>query len=249
MAGPTTINFNFLNDPAAPPSGQSTTLSSNTHTFYSVTPVNPLYYIGAIGYNYTNVTFPNGASQLGDYTNAQTSLTDNGNPVLLALKNQSGGDSGLGLVPDPNNDHELAPPKSIALDLTWLKSQVGITDVQVMLGSLQTGEGFYLFGSNIDHFNGDDKDGSSYQLGKGSGGASSLTSSADVGQSDIAKYNYLIVTAYGSGNGNQPNIVINSVTVTGDPSAIPEPASAIPAATSICIGLSFWFRKWMRRSA
>jgi hypothetical protein len=246
-AGPTTLSFTFLNDPSAPASGNATTLSSNTHTFYSNTPVNPNYYINAIGYDYTGVTHPNGNSQLGDYSNA-TPTTDNG-AVKLALKNQGTGETGLGLVPDPNNDHELAPPKSITLDITWLKSQIGITDFQIQLGSLQTAEGFYVFGSNIDHLNGNDTDGSSFQLGKGSGGASSIISSVDIGQSRIASYNYLIITPYGSGNNNEPNICIQSLTITGDPSAVPEPASIVSAATSVGLSLTFWFRRRIRRSA
>jgi hypothetical protein len=249
MAGPTTINFNFLNDPAAPSSGNAMALSSNVHTFYSVTPVDPNYNITATGYNYTGVTYPNGASQLGDYTNASPTTTDGLNAVILALKNQGPGETGLGLVPDPNGDYELAPPKSITLDITWLKSQVGITDFQIQLSSLQTAEGFYVFGSNIDHLNGDDKDGSSFQLGKGFGGASSVTTTVDIGQSDIAKYNYLLITPYGSGNSNDPNLCITALTITGDPTAVPEPASIVSAAASVGIGLTFWLRKRMRRSA
>ncbi|MFO0891816.1 MAG: hypothetical protein U0790_22095 [Isosphaeraceae bacterium] len=245
-AGPTTISFNFLNDPAAPSPGGVAVLSSNVHTFYSDSPVNPLYHIDAIGSDYTGVIYPVFTGQLGVYSGA-TPTTNNG-AVKLTIKNQGGDENGLGLVPDPNNDYELSPPRSIALDLTWLKSQVAIASVELKIGSSQANEGFHLFGSSSHYLDATTYASSPSELATEPGGPSGSQYTVLISAADIAKYNNLIVVPYGSGNSYSPNILINSLTVTTDGTdcVVPEPASIVSAAAPLFVGLAIWVRRRRR---
>ncbi len=70
----------------------------------------------------------------------------------LFFKNGGGDEIGLGLVNTPNNELQIDshgdPLQFIQLDLTSILSQ-GFTNGQIEVGSVQSGESFFLYGSNV----------------------------------------------------------------------------------------------------
>jgi hypothetical protein len=251
-----TILFDFKNDPSFPASGHVTTLptTQNPHTFASETS-NPGWTISAAAKNYSTVNYSDNISLSPAYNTTpsvtlplthQYHVPDFSSATIktsspfaqLTLKNEGTGETGLGMVPDPNNNFELTAGKTITLDFSSLYTQataenLSITDISFVISSAQVNEGFLLYGSSTQSslagvsIAGNSK---GKLLGAAPGGTSNSGYTIDIPAKDL--FNDFIFTAYGTGNNKNPNVLIQSVTVgtTGivpHNGPVPEPASAL----------------------
>lgn len=66
----------------------------------------------------------------------------------LFSKDGGGDETGLGLNADPTGDHEIFKNSFIQIDINGLLAQKSITALQLAIGSVQSGEGFNIWGSN-----------------------------------------------------------------------------------------------------
>jgi hypothetical protein len=265
MAG--SILFDFKNDPSFPNSGHVTTLptSQNPHVFASETG-NPGWSITASARNYSGVSYSGSGQTLSPAYNTTPSVTlpltnqlhvpdfssatvSTASPqAQLTLKNEGTGETGLGMVPDPNNDYEVSPGKTISLDFSALYAQataanLSITDISFVISSAQVHEGYLLYGSSSSSLAGVPIAGNSTVtlLSAAPGGDSNSTYTVDILAPNLL--NDFIFTAYGTGNNNHPNVLLQSVTVgtttiTHHGLPTPEPGSALIWSLVAIVGVA-----------
>ena len=67
---------------------------------------------------------------------------------LLYSKNGGWNEIGLGMAADPSGDHEIFANSFVQIDLSGLLAQAQIDSLQLMIDSVQCGDGFSIWGSN-----------------------------------------------------------------------------------------------------
>jgi hypothetical protein len=195
--------------------------------------------LAATGANADTWTFNNPAGDLGTYTHDYVSngLTitatgytlSSGVYVHTNLYGKVSGDpseNGLGLTKN-SSDFEITSSDFIQLDMSNI---LALKPFNVTIASVQTGEGFVVYGSNTDGAVVKD---ASHQLGSGSGTASAIET---ISIADLANYKYLDVTA------SSADVLLTSVSVT---SPVPEPSSLAILAIG-AVGLAGY--RWRRRA-
>ncbi|HKM54690.1 MAG TPA: hypothetical protein VJY33_14870, partial [Isosphaeraceae bacterium] len=112
-----------------------------------------------LNYDFSNPSGVLGTSQTYTPTSSPSSNTNNplitaygfstsGTPEALFGKTEGGDESGLG-ISRPGTDNEIQSNDFVQLDLTNLLSQVPPgTTLQLAIGSVQSGEGYDIYGSN-----------------------------------------------------------------------------------------------------
>jgi len=75
-------------------------------------------------------------------------LAPTARPTPLYAKFLGGDENGLGIKNDPSWQHEIFVNSFIQFDLIDLFAHPGIGGIQLQVGSIQPGEGFYIWGSN-----------------------------------------------------------------------------------------------------
>ena len=70
-------------------------------------------------------------------------------PVLLFGKNDAGDEAGVGIAADPSGDHEIfGNPNPGPGDVVRITVPTGVTLTSFTMGSVQTGEGWALYGTH-----------------------------------------------------------------------------------------------------
>ena len=87
-------------------------------------------------------------TNLSDVGSSNTWLAATAKSSDLFAKKSGGDETGLGLHADPTNDNEIFPNSFIQIDLRGLLAQRSITQLNLVIGSVQSGEGFKVWGSN-----------------------------------------------------------------------------------------------------
>jgi hypothetical protein len=152
----------------------------------------------------------------------------------------AGVESGLGIIPDVES--EINPKGYVHFDFGSLKA-LGFQHLTFTFGSEQVNEGTQLYADNT---------GATPALSPPPGSlvySSSLAgpnqSSFTVPDAVFAANRFYNVIAYGTGNGMDPNILVNSV-VLESPSRTPEPSTFAIAGLGI---VGFGAYSWRRRRA
>ena len=144
-----------------------------------------------------------------------------GAPHSLFFKNAGGDETGLGLTNTLNNELQISGPTAsnyIQLDLTSILLQ-GFTNGKIQVGSVQSGESFSLWGSNVQG-----------QLGVQLGGVfSSAFDDKFVAVPDFGSFKYISVTAASKD--------VLPVAFEADISAVPE-ANALFPIIGVLVALS-----------
>ncbi len=161
---------------------------------------------------------------------SNTWLASTAQTTALYAKAGSGDEKGLGIAADPTHDDEIFPNSFIQIDISGLLAQRQITSLQLLIGSVQSGEGFSIWGSNT------------------AGRPGSLLMTGTSALDDIAfnvpsygSYRYVTVSA------TADNILLDSVTAayTTTVSSTPEPGTlglGLIAALGMC-GVKFFKRR------
>lgn len=134
------------------------------------------------------------------------------NPLNLYGKNDGGDETGLGISRAPN--HEIQTYNFVQLDVSTLHS-LNLIDALISIGSVQTGEGWNLYGSNT----------------LGSLGTLLLTSTQDLGSTDItsAVKNYDFIGIQASSH----DVLLSGLTVDYNTQSVPEPASLLLVGSGV----------------
>lgn len=272
-----TLTFNFLQDPVVVnnlildssshlalinnPTPPNPPLPSTGvgHGFFAAgdDPAHPVDFIYATAETYSNLNFINDIHNnpvgLPDLTHSP-SLTHAVGTNLTVKYNNTTGESGLGMRPDPNFNNEINRSSSIAIDFLPLETQLGlanVTGIQFVIGSAQANEGYALYGSNNPFL-----DSSAMLIQNDAGGDGSPNSDilnpTALTIPVIDAYRFFIVTSYGSGNYYKPNILLNDVIVSTTDIihhnvATPEPGSMVVWSLVGCFVLAG--SRYRRRAA
>jgi hypothetical protein len=95
-----------------------------------------------------SMTFSGFITATTDVPTSSTWLAPTATASALFAKTSGGDESGLGLAADPGKDNEIFKNSFIQVDLTQLLAQKNINTLQLVIGSVQSGEGFDIWGSN-----------------------------------------------------------------------------------------------------
>jgi hypothetical protein len=97
-----------------------------------------------------NVTmmFAGFVTNTGDVATSNSWSASTAQASALFAKNGGGDETGLGIAADPTGDNEIFKNSFIQIDINGLLAQKSITALQLMIGSVQSGEGFNIWGSN-----------------------------------------------------------------------------------------------------
>jgi hypothetical protein len=162
------------------------------------------YLLKAYGFNSTLHSGP--TLNLGTATDLYAKYTS-GDP----------GETGLGIASDPTHDHEITTTTTVKVDMSALSAANGDAPVTFTIGSVQSGEGFDIFG-------GSSGPGSFLGSVTGSGGTDVYTftaTSAQVASSGGVFY----VTA------TDNNVLLNTISTA----SVPEPSSIILTMTGLAM--------------
>jgi hypothetical protein len=91
----------------------------------------------------TNTTDVPSSNSVGTTWSAASALA-----TALFSKVGGGDETGLGIAADPTKDHEIFKNSFIQIDISGLLAQKTISALQLVIGSVQSGEGFDIWGSN-----------------------------------------------------------------------------------------------------
>jgi len=83
-----------------------------------------------------------------DVPTSNTWLAASAQSSPLFAKVGGGDETGLGIAADPTGDNEIFKNSFIQIDIAGLLAQKTISSLQLVIGSVQSGEGFYIWGSN-----------------------------------------------------------------------------------------------------
>jgi hypothetical protein len=214
-----------------------TPAQANTYVFGWVTTGNANTDLG-LSYSQTS----NGITLTAHGLTAPTTLTApaTAGPDLYA-KNGGTGETGLGMTNDPGKDNEISAQRNdgIQIDFSNALAQAPNATVTMAIESVQSGEGWALYGSNTPlTVAGNSKSGGA--LGEplaGGLGGSYTNATTTITLPDWGQYTYYTLMATDPG-GNTPlaNIVLGTVTLTtpyGTTSQTPEPASLLMAGSAL----------------
>jgi hypothetical protein len=95
-----------------------------------------------------SLVFSGYITNANDVATSNTWLAPTAKATALFAKNGGGDETGLGIAADPTNDDEIIRNSFIQIDLAGLLTQKSITGLQLVIGSVQSGEGFAIWGSN-----------------------------------------------------------------------------------------------------
>jgi hypothetical protein len=135
-----------------------------------------------------------------------------GSAQATALYSKVGGgdETGLGIAADPTKDNEIFKNSFIQIDISGLLAQKTISALQLVIGSVQSGEGFDIWGSNT------------------AGMPGTLISNGNSSMDDVAfsvpsygSYRYVSISA------SADNVLLDTVTATNKTtlSSAPEPSA------------------------
>jgi hypothetical protein len=115
--------------------GSSSQLLGTTDTVVSTTGNISLLFSGYV----TSIT---------DFPTSGTWLAPTAQVSALFAKNAGDDEIGLGIAADPTKDDEIFKTSFVQIDVSGLLAQKAITSLQLVIGSVQSGEGFDIWGSN-----------------------------------------------------------------------------------------------------
>ena len=175
---------------------------------------------GSLGFSHTYVDLGYSITARG-YTGVN-SFNTVGTAINLYGKNGGGDETGLGIA--ATADHEIAGNDFIQLDFTDVKSKMLNPTGQLMIGSVQSGENYRIYGSNT----------------LGMAGAMLLPSGTTDGKffaiPNFSSYSYFSISA------PKGDVLLDSVSVTGSIGApVPEPGTFSLLACA-AIGMSIFSR-------
>ncbi len=260
-AGVTVLDFNFLNDVNGHPIPSG---GLNLHT-------------ASASFQAHNSVNSNETINVSAFNNS----ANNPGPKLAApnlyIKNQGGDESGLGVDNDPvNNEHELTPYSTINFNVNHLETVFGITSIEFKVGSAQNGHSLQNEGFSLSGAKGNGTETSLATVtspGVGVGDFVAGYSSGDLqikyvanGQyslllsgANISNYDNFSFTAAGQGNKGAnghtgfefPNILLNTLTATGNDIVIstPEPSTLVTASLGLIFGAGTLIRRRKARLA
>jgi len=185
----------------------------------------------------TSANFTSGGITLTAY--ALPGVNQNPAPALYA-KSEGTGETGLGLTNDPGNDNEISAntDDGIQIDFANALTKAPNATVTLAIGSVQSGEGWALYGSNTEATN------------TGSIGKELLSGSATgnpvqtVTLPDWGEYTYYTLLATDPANCTPlANIVLGTVTLdiptTPQNTPAPEPGTLLMAGSAlIAVGVT-----------
>jgi hypothetical protein len=176
---------------------------------------------GSITFDFSSPGGPLGTSQT--YTAGTVTITaygfrTNGDPSQLFGKTGGTNENGLGLVHDESCStcDEIDNGHFVQLDLQNLFNQ-GYTLTLVLVQSVQSGEGFKIFGSNTLGTLG------TTSLASGSGGVGSCSGNAacSVTVTDPGTYRFIGITA------TSADVLLSTLTATTPNGPVPEPGTLL----------------------
>ena len=104
-------------------------------------------------WDFTNPTGPQGTTHPYSGTGGPGVVTASGfgpggAPVTLVGKDEGAGEQGLGLANDPSGQNEITPGSFIQLDISQVKPFLASLNISFEANSVQTAEGWEVFGTN-----------------------------------------------------------------------------------------------------
>jgi hypothetical protein len=149
--------------------------------------------------------------------------------TALYGKTGSPDETGLGIANDPTGDHEITPYSTIKLDLTSYFSSHPVVPVTITIGSVQSGEGFAIFGGS---------GGPTTELYQKNGSGPQATYSFTATASQVVS----------SGETFYVTATWNNVLLEGVNVAVPEPGSFTLALTGLTAMAGIAWRRRRNRS-
>jgi hypothetical protein len=208
----------------------SSSAFANTYTWNLVGPTSQILGMTDIVTSMTgniSMVFSGFVTNATDVATSNTWMAPTAQASALYAKNSGGDEIGLGMNADPSGDHEIFPNSFVQIDIAGVIAQKQINSLQLLIGSVQSGEGFSIWGSNTANQPGT-------LLMKGT----SLMDDVAFNVPSYGSYRYISVGATSN------NILLDSVTAAS--SGTPEPGT-LGLGMIACIGL--FAKKLLQRTA